>query len=69
MNKVIPKRTVRLRRESDMINYRIEEMKKKRDRVMKKARAKNDENLWTVVKKLDKDIKCAVKQERQNVIQ
>jgi len=37
MNKVTPKRTVRLRRESDMINYRIEEMKKKRDRVMKKG--------------------------------
>jgi len=68
MNKLIPKRTVRLRRVSDISSYRVEALKKKRDRLLKNARSKNCDKLWTFVKDLNKEIKRVVKEERQNII-
>lgn len=68
MNKIIPKRVVHQRRQTDIKNYRIEALKKKRDRTLKKARPSGSPNLMVIVKELNKDIKKAVKFEKNRVI-
>jgi len=41
MNKLTPRRVIHLRRPTDLKNYNLEAVKKRRDRLLKKARAKN----------------------------
>ncbi len=68
MNVVIPKRVLHLRRQTDMINYSIEAMKKKRDRFLKKAKKENCAKSMLEVKLLDKAIKKQVIKERNRLI-
>jgi hypothetical protein len=68
MNTVIPKRVIHLRRQTDMVNYSIEAMKKKRDRLIKKAKKENCAKSMSEVKFLDKAIKKQVVKERSRLI-
>jgi len=68
MNIVIPKRTVHKRREDDVISYKIEALKKKRDRLIKKARKDGCNEAMRRVKELDKAIGRVIKTERSRII-
>lgn len=68
MNKLIPKRVVHVRRDTDVINYHIEAVKKKRDRLIKKARKNNCQLTMLRVKELNKVIKAVVNRERDRMI-
>lgn len=68
MNDVIPKRVVHVRRDTDVVNYHIEAVKKKRDRLLKKARKTNDPKTMSRVKDLNKVIKTVVVRERDRLI-
>ncbi len=68
MNRVIPQRVVHIRRGTDVVNYSIEAMKKKRDRMIKKARKTSDIEAMKTVKAMDKAIKKIIKRERDRMI-
>jgi hypothetical protein len=68
MNKVIPKRVVHIRRATDIVNYHIEALKKKRDRLFKNARKTGDVDVMKRVKKLNRTIKKAIVKERDRLI-
>jgi hypothetical protein len=68
MNRVIPKRVIHIRRDTDVVSYKIEALKKKRDRMFKQARAENSASKMMVVKKLNKKIRKTVKSERDRII-
>ena len=68
MNEMIPKRVIHLRRDTDVVNYHIEAVKKKRDRLIKKARKTNSSSIMATVKELNKVIKLVVKRERDRII-
>jgi hypothetical protein len=63
MNKKIPKRVIHLRRETDMVKYEIEALKKKRDRLLKSARKSGSSDELSKVKELNKSIKKIIKME------
>ncbi len=67
MNKLIPKRIVHTRRPDDVVSYCVEALKKRRDRLFKKARSGCVESMRTV-KELNIAIKRLVKKERQRII-
>jgi hypothetical protein len=69
MNQVIPKRVVHLRRQTDMVNYSVEAMKKKRDRLIKQAKKENCAVTMSKVKDLDKKIKRLIVKERKRMIE
>jgi len=68
LNKLAPRRVVHQRRTTDIINCNVEALKKKRDRLIKKARAKNSVELMKGVKELNKEIKAVIKKEKQRAI-
>ena len=68
LNRLIPKRVVHIRRETDVVNYHIEAVKKKRDRLLKKARKTNDPKIMACVKELNIVIKKVVIKERNRLI-
>jgi hypothetical protein len=68
MNACMPKRTVHLRRETDITNYKVEALKKKRDRLFKMARRTKDPHVMSRVKDLNKDIKKLVKSESERLV-
>jgi hypothetical protein len=61
MNTSIPKRVVHTRRDTDIVNYNIEALKKKRDRKLKEARKTGNPQVLMIVKELDKAIKDTIK--------
>ncbi len=68
MNASIPKRVVHKRRGNDIINYHIEAVKKKRDRLIKKARKRNCEETMQKVRELNVTIKKIIKRERNRIL-
>ena len=68
MNTVIPKRIVHTRRNTDVINYHIEAVRKKRDRLIKKAHKTGNPKVMVKVKELNHVIKSVVKRERDRII-
>jgi hypothetical protein len=68
MNVAIPKRVVHTRRETDIVNYHVEALKKRRDRLFKKARKTGCESTLQKVKELNLTIKCVIKRERARII-
>jgi exonuclease III len=68
MNKIIPKRVMHVRRDSDIHSYKIEALKKKRDRLFKEARKTGCINVMSKVKELNKAIKKLVVKEKKNLI-
>lgn len=68
MNEVIPKRVMHIRRDTDIVNYHIEAVKKKRDRLFKQARKENNPSVMLRVKELNTVIKSIVKRERDRII-
>ncbi len=68
MNEMIPKRVIHVRRDTDVVNYHIEAVKKKRDRLLKKARKTNNPSIMVTVKELNAVIKSVVKRERDRII-
>jgi hypothetical protein len=68
MNKIIPKRVVHTRRSSDLVNYHVEAIKKKRDRMFKSYRKTGSLETLKIVKDLNLQIKRVIKKERQRTI-
>ncbi len=68
MNECIPKRTVHLRRDTDIVNYQVEALKKKRDRQLKKARKTGAAGDRVKVKELDASIKRVLKKEKERLL-
>ncbi len=68
LNVVIPKRTIHLRRDDNVVSYNLEAIKKKRDRHIKMARKTGEGRYMVKVKELDKLIKKTVKTERDKII-
>ncbi len=68
MNNIIPKRVVHVRRDTDIVNYHMEAVKKKHNRLMKKANKTKDPKIMLRVKELNKVIKTVVKKERHRLI-
>ncbi len=68
MNVAIPKRVVHLRRDSDIVSYKLEALKKKRDRLLKEARKTGCALILEKVKNLNLAVKKMVKSERDRII-
>lgn len=68
MNRVIPRRVVHLRRPNDIVSYALESLKKKRDRVFKRARKFGKLEDYEQLKQLNKDIKRVVCSEKSKIV-
>jgi len=68
MNELIPLRTIRLRRTSDLDSPRVAALKKKRDRMLKKAKRSGSVDQLKTVRDLNIEIKWLVKNEKKNFI-
>jgi hypothetical protein len=68
MNDIIPKRVIHTRRDTDIHNYKIEALKKKRDRLFKEARKLKCPVAMAKVKELNKNIKKLGNSEKAKLI-
>ncbi len=68
MNQTIPKRVIHTRRDTDVVSYELEALKKKRDRHLKLSRKTGDPKERKKVRELDKAVVKMIKKERARII-